>query len=89
MNPNNNPVPLLTRLKRIPPFGVLLMLLFQTSRAFSDKIERISREDLKPLKDGMPGEQGMKRAVMLATDVKMTASIESRPKAMAICTLEI
>jgi len=54
--------------------------VFQIAAATGDGIERISRKDLKPLKDGMPGEQGLKKEVVLAPGVKLSAIIEVSAK---------
>jgi hypothetical protein len=48
--------------------------------ASGDWIERISRTDLRPLKDGMPGEEGLQKEVVMAAGVKMSATIEVTAK---------
>ena len=42
----------------------------------SGPVERLSRNDLKPLKDGMPGEEGLEKKVVLAAGVGMSATVE-------------
>lgn len=56
--------------------SVMLFLVLRTTAAQSASVERLSRKDLKPLKSEFPGEQGLKREITLAPDVKMTATIE-------------
>ena len=54
--------------------------MLHTTSTHGAEIERILRSDLRPLKDGMPGEEGLKREIVLAPGVKMTATIEVTAK---------
>src|SRR2546426_1357131 len=65
---------------QFPLLGMLCLLMFQIGGARNDTVQRISRSDLKPLKDGMPGEQAVQREVILSTGVKMSAAIEVTTK---------
>src|SRR4029079_17100174 len=67
-------------IKRLSLLSVLLLVVFQITAAPSDTVERILGTDLKPLKDGMPGEEGLEKEVVLAADVKMSAVIEVTAK---------
>ena len=80
MKPNRNLPGSLAHLKRFSGLSVLLVLVLQIAAAPDETVERISRNDLKPLKDGMPGEEGLQREVVLAPGVKMTAAIEVTAK---------
>lgn len=80
MKPNGYWLRSLTHLKRFSPLCMVFLLGLQIAVARGDAVERISRNDLKPLKDGMPGEEGLQREVTLATGVKISAVIEVTAK---------
>lgn len=80
MNPKRNWPGSPTHVKRLSLLFVLLLAVFQIVAAPGDPVERISRNDLKPLKDGMPGEEGLEKEVVLAAGVKMSATIEVTAK---------
>jgi hypothetical protein len=60
--------------------SLLLLVLLQSAAASGATVERISRNDLQPLKDGMPGEEGFHKEVLVADGVKLPADIEVTAK---------
>ena len=69
-----------TNLLWVSLFSALLVLVLRTTAAPNSTVERLSRKDLKPLKSEFPGELGLKREIVLASGVKMTATIEMSNK---------
>lgn len=55
-----------------------LVLMCQVAKG--DTTNRISRNELKPLEDGTPGELGLRKELVLATNLKMTAAIKVTTK---------
>ena len=49
-------------------------------KPFADSVDRISRTDLKPAEDGMPGEKMFEKNIALANGIKMQARIDVTPK---------
>jgi hypothetical protein len=80
MNPRLNRPRSGVRLKWLPLLTVLLIVVAPLAAAPAGAVERISRSDLKPLKDGMPGEEGLEKELVLAPDVRMAATIEVTAK---------
>jgi hypothetical protein len=80
MNANKNWSRLFTSLKRFSLLSVFVLLALQNTAAPSDKVERISRKDLKPAKDGMPEEEALTREVIIAPNIKFVAKIEVSAK---------
>jgi len=80
LKPKGNRRGSLGYLKSLLPLCGLLLLALQIVAGLGDTVERITRSDLNPLKDGMPGEEGLQREVVLAPDVKMSAVIEVTAK---------
>ena len=46
------------------------------SGLIANSVERISKSELKPTENGMPGEQELEKTIVLADDIKMQARIE-------------
>jgi hypothetical protein len=80
MKANKNWSRSFTSLKRFALLSVLVLLALQNTAAPSDKVERISRKDLKPAKDGMPEEKELTREVIIAPNIKLVARIEVSAK---------
>ncbi len=80
MKPNSDWFGSLAHLKQFSLLSMLLLLVFQIAAAPGDVVERISRKDLKPAKDGMPGEEELSKEVVVAQDVKLVAIIEVSAK---------
>src|SRR5437899_5551648 len=80
MKANKNWSRSLRSLKRYSLLSVLILLAVQNTAAPSDTVERISRKDLKPAKDGMPGEQELTSEVIIAPNIKLVATIEVTSK---------
>jgi hypothetical protein len=59
---------------------LLALLLFQPIVIPAATVERISRNDLHPLKDGMPGEQGLHKEILVAPGVNIPVEIQVTAK---------
>ena len=83
MSPKRNPSglhPHADRLSLLSGLWLFLFAVFQVVAAPSGLVQRLSRNDLKPLNDGMPGEEGLETKVVLADGVKMSAIVEVTAK---------
>ena len=83
MSPKRNPSglhPHADRLSLLSGLWLLVFAVFQVVAAPSGLVEKLSRNDLKPLNDGMPGEEGLETKVVLADGVKMSATVEVTAK---------
>src|SRR5713226_3522996 len=58
----------------------VILVAISSTGGRAGEIERIRRSDLKPAKDGMPGEEELTREVVVAPDVKLLAKIEVSAK---------
>ena len=74
------PFKLLSKIISVLLLGSALAVVFRTAAAQSITVEKISRKDLKPQPEGIPGEQGFKREIVLAPAVAMTATLDVSAK---------
>lgn len=83
MSPRRSPSglrPRADRLSLLSGLWLLLFAVFQVMAGPSGPVERLSRNDLKPLNNGMPGEESLETEVVLADGVKMSATVEVTAK---------
>lgn len=70
----------LVHLKWLSLLSLLVLVTFQIAATPTNTVQRISRKDLRPAKDGMPEEQELTKEVVIAPTVKFIARIEVSAK---------
>jgi|LauGreDrversion2_5_1035112.scaffolds.fasta_scaffold01758_2 hypothetical protein len=61
--------------KRLSHVFFIFLAVVQSVAAQCGPVERISRKDIKPLKNGMPGEEGFDKEIVFAAGIKIAATI--------------
>src|SRR5215472_9969627 len=79
MNPLKRPGSL-KHLMWLSLLSMLLIIAPPIPAAPTDVVERISRNDLRPAKDGMPGEEELTKEIVVAPNIRLMAKIEVTAK---------